>query len=60
MRQFVYIAQPMRVIFGAGALQFLPREIELLGAKKALVLATPEQAADADRVAAQPECTPRP
>jgi maleylacetate reductase len=53
MKEFVYVAQPMRVIFGAGALKHLPREIELLGAKKALVLATPEQAADAERVAAQ-------
>jgi len=53
MREFVYVAQPMRVIFGAGALKHLPREIELLGARKALVLATPEQNADAERVAAQ-------
>jgi alcohol dehydrogenase class IV len=39
------------VVFGAGSLAHLPREIELLGAKKALVLSTPEQAADAERVA---------
>jgi maleylacetate reductase len=53
MKEFVYLAQPMRVLFGAGALKQLPREIELLGARKALVLSTPEQAAVAERVAAQ-------
>ena len=51
MKEFVYVAQPARVVFGAGSLAHLPREIELLGAQKALVLSTPEQAADAERVA---------
>jgi alcohol dehydrogenase class IV len=49
---FTYIAQPSRVVFGAGALQHLGREIELLGARRALVLSTPEQAGAAERVAA--------
>ncbi len=40
------------MIFGAGSLAHLPREIELLGARKALVLCTPEQTAEAERVAA--------
>jgi alcohol dehydrogenase class IV len=53
MRKFTYIAQSMRVVFGAGALAHLPREIELLGASRALVLSTPEQAPDAKRVAQQ-------
>src|SRR5665213_3378205 len=53
MKEFVYVAQPMRVLFGAGALNKLASEIELLGARKALVLSTPEQAADAERVASQ-------
>jgi alcohol dehydrogenase class IV len=53
MKEFVYSALPMRVVFGAGALRHLEREIDLLGARKALVLSTPEQAADAERVAAQ-------
>ena len=53
MKEFVYSALPMRVVFGAGALKHLAREIDLLGARKALVLSTPEQAADAGRVAAQ-------
>ncbi|HJW12122.1 MAG TPA: maleylacetate reductase [Albitalea sp.] len=51
MRPFVYQAQASRVLFGPGALQQLGREIELLGAKRALVLSTPEQAASARRVA---------
>jgi maleylacetate reductase len=48
---FTYTAQPSRVVFGAGALQFLGREIEALGARRALVLSTPEQADSARRVA---------
>jgi len=51
MRPFTYVAQPSRVIFGAGALSQLSHEIELLGAKRALVLSTPEQADSARRVA---------
>lgn len=51
LKDFVYTASPARVIFGAGSLAHLPREIELLGARRALVLCTPEQAADAERVA---------
>lgn len=51
MTPFVYAAQPTRVVFGAGALAQLGREIELLGATRALVLSTPEQADSAKRVA---------
>lgn len=51
MREFLYVAQAARVVFGAGSLQHLAREIELLGTQRALVLSTPEQAADAERVA---------
>lgn len=53
MRDFVYAAQAARIVFGAGSLSQLPREIELLGATRALVLSTPEQAALAERVAQQ-------
>jgi alcohol dehydrogenase class IV len=53
VKEFLYAAQAARIIFGAGALQHLPREIELLGARRALVLSTPEQAGDAERVAQQ-------
>lgn len=51
MRSFVYNGQPGRVVFGAGALAQLGAEIEALGAKRALVLSTPEQRASAERVA---------
>ncbi|MBO9512733.1 MAG: maleylacetate reductase [Variovorax sp.] len=51
MREFIYVGQPTRVIFGAGALAHLEREIDLLGAKRALVLSTPEQAPQAAKVA---------
>jgi maleylacetate reductase len=51
MKNFVYNGQPARVIFGAGSLQHLGREIEALGAKKALVLSTPEQRASAEMIA---------
>ncbi len=50
MRSFVYNGLPARVVFGAGALQKLPAEIERLGARRALVLATPEQSHSADQV----------
>ncbi|MBX9872414.1 MAG: maleylacetate reductase [Burkholderiaceae bacterium] len=50
MHPFVYTAQPARVIFGAGALSQLTQEIDTLGAKKALVLCTPEQRASAEQV----------
>ena len=52
MKPFVYVAQPSRVVFGAGALSQLGAEIERLGATRALVLSTPEQADSARRVAA--------
>jgi len=51
MRDFVYNGQPSRVVFGAGALAHLEREIDLLGARRALVLSTPGQAQQAQAVA---------
>lgn len=51
MKDFVYISQPQRVVFGAGSLKHLAREIEALGARRALVLCTPEQRASAEQVA---------
>jgi maleylacetate reductase len=51
MRSFTYTQLPGRVVFGVGALDHLPREIELLGATRALVLSTPEQEAQAEDVA---------
>ena len=51
IRDFIHVTQPQRVVFGAGALQHLAREIEALGARRALVLSTPEQRGQAERVA---------
>lgn len=51
MKDFIYIGRPARVIFGAGSLQRLPEEVDRLGARKALVLSTPEQRASAEQVA---------
>ena len=51
MKSFIYNGQAGRVIFGAGSLQHLGREIDALGARKALVLSTPEQRASAQMVA---------
>lgn len=51
MRDFIYNAQAARVIFGAGSLQHLEREITLLGAQRALILCTPEQQGIAEQIA---------
>ncbi len=51
MNAFTYQSNPSRVVFGAGALQHLAREIDALGARRALILSTPEQAASARHVA---------
>ena len=40
MRSFVYESLPVRVVFGAGGLDQLPVEVERLGYRRALVLAT--------------------
>lgn len=52
MQSFDYQAQTPRVVFGVGSLARLPEEVTRLGAQRALVLATPQQADDARRVAA--------
>ncbi|MEY5100037.1 MAG: hypothetical protein RJA36_2756 [Pseudomonadota bacterium] len=51
MQAFNYTALPARVIFGRGRLQQLGQEVEALGARRALVLCTPEQLGLAQRVA---------
>jgi len=51
MKAFAYNALPGRVVFGAGALEHLQREIERIGAKRALVLSTPQQRAQAEDIA---------
>src|SRR6202163_1703458 len=45
---FVYQTRPSRVVFGAGSLQHLEREVLLLGAERALILSTPEQRGTAE------------
>jgi alcohol dehydrogenase class IV len=52
MKSFIYNGQPGRVVFGAGTLAQLGAEIERMGARRALVLSTPEQRASAEHVAA--------
>ncbi|CAB3745706.1 maleylacetate reductase [Burkholderia puraquae] len=47
---FIYQARPARVIFGAGSLHHLEREVVELGAERAIVLCTPEQRALAQDV----------
>jgi maleylacetate reductase len=49
---FVFESSIPRVVFGAGSLRYLEREIERLGAKRALILCTPEQRASAEAVQA--------
>jgi alcohol dehydrogenase class IV len=44
IRPFTYEQLPGRVVFGIGALDRLPEEITRLGARRAIVLSTPEQA----------------
>lgn len=46
MESFTYSAQAARVIFGSGALDALPQEIDALGLGRLLVLATPQQQAE--------------
>ena len=49
--EFVYPTEARRVVFGAGTLRHLRREVEMLGVSRALVLSTPEQRADGKRIA---------
>lgn len=51
MISFTYNAWSARVVFGAGALRHLEREIDALGYGRALILSTPEQRESAQRVA---------
>ena len=48
---FTYEQLPGRVVFGAGTLDRLPEEVSRLGAQRAIVLSTPEQADVAHDVA---------
>ena len=50
---FVYQSRPGRVVFGAGSLQHLERELLALGATRALVLAAPDQRPTAADIASR-------
>ena len=50
MDRFVYQGTPSRVVFEWGALDRLPDELSTLGARRALILSTPEQRPLAERV----------
>lgn len=51
MLNFTYDQAPIRVVFGVGTLDRLPEEVRRLGSRRALVLSTPEQQTEAERVA---------
>ncbi|MFO7647370.1 maleylacetate reductase [Halomonas campaniensis] len=53
MQPFVYHGLPSRVVFGQGTLSRLAEEIEQLGCRRALVLATPQQQEQARAVLEQ-------
>ncbi|MDI5983944.1 maleylacetate reductase [Halomonas sp. M4R5S39] len=53
MQSFVYHGLPSRVVFGQGTLSRLAEEIEQLGCRRALVLATPHQQEQARAVLEQ-------
>ncbi len=48
---FVYNSSPARVVFGSGTLARLPEEVERLGLSRVLVVATPQQASEAEALA---------
>jgi alcohol dehydrogenase class IV len=50
MNTFSYTSHSQRVLFGAGSLQYLAHEIEALGAQRALVISTPAQRSDAEKI----------
>ena len=51
MRDFIHTAHAQRIVFGAGSLRHLEREIDAMGLHRALVLCTPGQRALAERIA---------
>jgi maleylacetate reductase len=51
MDHFVYTASPSRIVFGTDSVDQLPDEIERLGAKRAIVMCTPNQRDQAQAIA---------
>jgi len=52
MLNFIYTSHPQRVVFGAGSLAGVAEEAERMGASRCLVLCTPGQREQAERVSA--------
>jgi maleylacetate reductase len=52
MTPFTYSGLPARVVFGFGTIREIPAEIEKLGLKRVMVLATPQQKESAEKTAA--------
>lgn len=52
MASFIYTSRAQRVVFGPGSLGGLAAELDALGLRRALVLCTPPQRAQAEQVAA--------
>lgn len=50
MYEFTYTTSASRVVFGAGSMKLIQQEVETLGARRALVLCTPEQRTQAEIV----------
>lgn len=48
---FIYNANPARIVFGVGTMSKVAEELKATGASRALVLSTPFQKAEADRLA---------
>jgi maleylacetate reductase len=53
MRPFVYNALPARVVFGVGTIGQVADEVRGLGCRRALILSTPQQRGEAERLAKQ-------
>ncbi len=53
MKEFLYTAHAARIVFGVDSLRHLEREIDFLGARRALVLSTPEQRTIAEEISAR-------
>ena len=51
MRNFLYVANPARVLFGAGTLGKLPEEVERLGLSSVMVVSTPGREGHARSIA---------
>lgn len=51
IRPFTFAGQPARVVFGVGSIAKLPEEVQLIGAKRVLILTSRTHTGVTDRVA---------